>query len=177
MTAGVRKARAPRAHRFRVLVRVRYGECDAQGIVFNARYADYLDLLMSELVRAAFGSYQAMLDEKVDTHVVRCLIEWKAPARFDDVLALSIVRLAFGTTSFTAEVAMSRHPDGEAVARAEHVNVMVHTARKGKTPIPASVRERLAAAAADGGTVDFSGGLGAVRDTQTHSTNETREKP
>ena len=27
-----------------LLVRVRYAECDAQGVVFNARYADYADL-------------------------------------------------------------------------------------------------------------------------------------
>ncbi len=180
MSAAARKPRAVRANPLRVLLRVRYGECDAQGIMFNARYADHLDILMSELVRAAFGSYGAMLEEKLDTHVVRCLIEWMAPARFDDVVALSIVRLAFGTTSFTAEVAMCRHPGGEPIARAEHVNVMVHTVRKRKTPIPASVRERLATAAARGGTIDFSGGPGvatAGRLPGTRSTTATREKP
>ncbi len=26
---------------FTLLLRVRYGECDAQQVVFNARYADY----------------------------------------------------------------------------------------------------------------------------------------
>lgn len=167
-------------HPFRVLLRVRYGECDAQGIVFNARYAEYLDLLMSELVRAAFGSYRAMLDEKVDSHVVRCLIEWTAPARFDDVLALSVTRLTFGNTSFTAEVDIRRLADDLAVARAEHVNVMVATQHGGKTPIPTSIRERLAAAAASGGTVDFSGNLGgrtAESASIHHRFNATTEKP
>ena len=34
---------------FRYYLRVRYGECDAQKVVFNARYADYIDLATTEL--------------------------------------------------------------------------------------------------------------------------------
>jgi len=29
---------------FTLYLRVRYGECDAQKVVFNARYADYVDV-------------------------------------------------------------------------------------------------------------------------------------
>ena len=32
---------------FTLLLRVRYGECDAQEVVFNARYADYIDIAMT----------------------------------------------------------------------------------------------------------------------------------
>lgn len=48
----------PFAHR----LRVRYAECDAQGVVFNAHYLTYLDVSITELWRAAFGSYAAMVD-------------------------------------------------------------------------------------------------------------------
>ena len=37
---------------FRYYLRVRYGECDAQKVVFNARYADYVDLATTEFLRA-----------------------------------------------------------------------------------------------------------------------------
>ena len=37
---------------FRYYLRVRYGECDAQKVVFNARYADYVDLAAVEFLRA-----------------------------------------------------------------------------------------------------------------------------
>ena len=43
-------------------LRVRYGECDPQGVVFNAHFLAYFDVGITELFRAAFGSYKAMVD-------------------------------------------------------------------------------------------------------------------
>ena len=40
---------------FNFLLRVRYGECDAQQVVFNARYADYIDIAMTEYFREVVG--------------------------------------------------------------------------------------------------------------------------
>ena len=37
---------------FRFYFRVRYAECDAQKVVFNARYGDYVDLGFTEFLRA-----------------------------------------------------------------------------------------------------------------------------
>ncbi len=162
-------------HSFRLLLRVRYPECDQQGIVFNSRYAEYADLLMSELVRAAFGSYRAMLEEHLDTHVVRYLIEWSSGARFDDVLSLTITRLDFGNTSFTSAIDIRRESDGAAVAKVEVVNVMMDTRSGAKTRIPASAREKLRAALS-GATVDFSGGLGPAV-PHCRETHSSKEKP
>ena len=41
---------------FRHRLRVRYHECDPQGIVFNANYLAYADIAITELYRDAFGS-------------------------------------------------------------------------------------------------------------------------
>jgi acyl-CoA thioester hydrolase len=49
---------------FLYYLRVRYGECDAQKLVFNARYADYVDIATGELLRViGFGrlSWRARL--------------------------------------------------------------------------------------------------------------------
>ena len=44
-------------------LRVRYGECDPQGIVFNANYLSYFDITVTELWRATeLGSWQAMVE-------------------------------------------------------------------------------------------------------------------
>ena len=37
-------------------LRVRYHECDGQKIVFNARYAEYIDIAALEYSRRLFGS-------------------------------------------------------------------------------------------------------------------------
>ena len=39
-------------NRFRYYLRVRYSECDAQKVVFNSRYGDYIDLATTEFLRA-----------------------------------------------------------------------------------------------------------------------------
>src|SRR5262249_61340495 len=50
---------------FRHRLRVRYNECDPQGVVFNANYLTYFDLTMTELWRQ-LGGYQAMVEAGVD---------------------------------------------------------------------------------------------------------------
>ena len=85
---------------FTFLTRVRYGECDAQLVVFNARYGDYADLAATEYFRALFGGIQKLLERQLDTQVVHYGIDWKAPARFDDVLGVRVRTARTGTTSF-----------------------------------------------------------------------------
>ncbi len=122
---------------FRYYLRIRYGECDAQKVVFNARYADYIDLATSEYLRAlGFG-------EVLDYQLVKLLIEWKGPARHDQVLELSVATKHLGTTSFTLSTEIRIAGDERIIATAETVNVFVepHTLRK--TPLPADLRSAL----------------------------------
>ena len=128
---------------FRLLLRVRYGECDAQQVVFNARYGDYVDVAATESYRAVFGSYQALLEQGLDSQVVRMVTDWRAPARFDDVLQLEVRTLRLGTSSFTLEVDIRRQTDQAAIARAEVTYVMVDARAFTKVAIPEAIRARL----------------------------------
>src|SRR5579872_3317190 len=60
--------------RFRYYLRVRYAECDAQKVVFNARYADYVDLSTSEFLRA-LGFGEALVDGTLDYQLVKQTVE------------------------------------------------------------------------------------------------------
>ena len=95
-------------------LRVRYAECDPQNVVFNANYLAYFDASLTELWRAAFGSYQAMLDRGVDVVVAEAQVRFRGPARFDDLLALSIAVIQLGNTSIVSEHLVTR--DGEVIA-------------------------------------------------------------
>lgn len=128
---------------FRLLLRVRYGECDAQQVVFNARYGDYVDVAATEFYRAVFGSYQALLEQGLDSQVVRMVTDWSAPARFDDVLQLEVSSLRLGKSSFTLQVDIRRHADQAAIARSEITYVMVDAQAFTKTPIPEVIRAQL----------------------------------
>lgn len=126
---------------FRLRLRVRYGECDAQQVVFNARYGDYIDIAATEFYRALFGSYQALIERGLDSQVVRQLIEWQGPARFDEVLLIGVQCQSLGTTSFTLHFEIRAENDLRPVARAETTYVMVDAATFQKTPIPEDIRE------------------------------------
>ena len=85
---------------FRHELRVRYGECDAQGIVFNAHYLAYFDVAYTELWREAVGSWSEMTGRGYDVVVAESRLRFRAPARFDDIVAIELAP-ALGRTSIT----------------------------------------------------------------------------
>ena len=85
---------------FRHRIRVRFNECDGQGVVFYANYLVYFDLAMTELWREAFGNgYAGMIDSGTDAMVAEANIRYRASARFDDELDLVAAVTRIGTTS------------------------------------------------------------------------------
>jgi acyl-CoA thioester hydrolase len=122
-------------------LRVRYGECDAQLIVFNANYLAYVDVLVTELWRAAFGSYDKLLAHGVDTVVGEANIRFRASAKFDDVLRMEAGFDGLGTTSTVLKVWFMRGE--ELLIEVDLRYVFVDTETWQKTPIPEIVRERL----------------------------------
>ena len=132
---------------FRYLLRVRYGECDAQQVVFNARYADYVDLTVTEFWRAMGLSYTEMMAQGLDNQLVSLSLQWTSPGRFDDVLAVDVETLRLGTTSFTLSFSFSQYPSARPIATAEAVYVLLDIDQWRKTPIPDVLRERLTAGA------------------------------
>jgi len=128
--------------RFRYYVRVRYGECDAQKVVFNARYADYVDLSTTEFLRA-LGFGEALINGTFDYQLVKLTIEWKAPARFDQVLELTCYAKQLGTTSFTVATEFRIAGAEPIVVMAETVYVLVEAGTLRKMPLPADLRAAL----------------------------------
>lgn len=140
---------------FRLLLRVRYGECDAQGIVFNARWGDYLDIAASEYSRALFGGVDPAATG-LDWRLVKQTIEWHAPARYDDVIDIRVRTLRVGTTSFELATDLRRYADQTRLASAETVCVMVAPVAGVKMAVPDAARAALERGA-PGVVVDHAG--------------------
>jgi acyl-CoA thioester hydrolase len=132
---------------FRYYLRVRYGECDAQKVVFNARYADYIDLATTEFIRA-LGFGEAFMDGTLDYQLVKLVVEWKAPAHFDQVLELSVYATRLGNTSFTLATEFRIAGRPEIIVTAETVNVVVEAHTLRKTPLLSEFRAALEKGAA-----------------------------
>jgi acyl-CoA thioester hydrolase len=145
---------------FRFYLRVRYGECDAQKVVFNARYGDYVDLGFTEFLRA-LGYAEAVATGALEFQLVKQTFEWKGSARYDDVVELSPRVTRLGNTSFTlfTEMRIAGSGDagvGEVFATAETVYVHVDGASFRKQALPAKVRDALERGA-PGVVVDHAG--------------------
>jgi acyl-CoA thioester hydrolase len=123
-------------------IRVRFAECDPQGVVFNAHYLAYFDIGITELWRAAFGSYQTMIDRGVDMVVAEAQLSFSQPARFDDQLTLEVGVTKLGNTSI-----LTRHQiwrDGQQLVGGRMRHVLVELPALSKTAIPEWAREGLA---------------------------------
>jgi acyl-CoA thioester hydrolase len=143
---------------FRYLLRVRYGECDTQGVVYNPRYGEYVELAGSEFLRAVLAPRNAF-DGSLEFQVVKLLIEWRGPARFDDILDISVRCTAIGTTSYTLGLEMRRHGTEAVLVTATTVCVHVDNKMWVKTPLPDDVRHAIEHGA-PGRVVDHAGAGG-----------------
>lgn len=128
---------------FTHLLRVRYSECDAQKVVFNAKYAEYADIAATEYVRAIWGDYTELVERGFDNQVVDMHISWQAPARFDDVIAIQVHTQRIGNTSYALQCDFLDHPTGKTIVQAEITYVMVSPEKLEKITIPADLRASL----------------------------------
>ncbi|HWB45352.1 MAG TPA: thioesterase family protein [Hyphomicrobiaceae bacterium] len=143
---------------FRYYLRTRYQECDPQGVVFNSRYSDYADLACFEFLRAALPKPSDAFDGTFEIQTARQVIEWKAPARFDDVLEVSIWTSRIGTTSLTLSTEIRHAGRNELLGTTETVYVHVDPTTFTKREIAAGMRTALEAGAR-GKVTDHAGWL------------------
>lgn len=128
---------APFTHR----LRVRYGECDPQGIVFNANYFTYFDVALTEMWREAVGAYGEMMDTGTDMVVAEARARYLAPAGFDEELDVDVLITRLGTTAMTTRMEVRR--EDTLVVEGEMRHVFVDVAAKTKKPIPGDIRAGL----------------------------------
>ncbi len=140
---------------FRYYLRVRYIECDAQKVVFNSRYSEYVDVGMNEFLRAA-GVLGDFITGPLDFQLVKQTVEWKAPARFDQVLELRIAATRLGTTSFTIVTEFRIGGEERVIVTVETIYVLVDGKTLTKLPLTDAIRIALQEGAA-GRVTDHAG--------------------
>ena len=126
---------------FRHRIRVRYGECDPQGVVFNANYLAFFDVVFTEFWREALGGYTAMVEAGADMVVAESNLRFLSPAGFDDELDFELRVARLGTTALSSAIDASVGERPVVAGRMRHVFIDPET--KEKREIPASIRSRL----------------------------------
>ena len=127
--------------KFSTTVRVRWMECDAQGIVFNGAYLGYLEIAQAEYFRnLGFSIYRIARNGYFDSAVVKADLEFKAPARVDEVLELFARVSRIGNTSLTLLVEIYGEECERLLTAIEAVYVGFYAETGTTRPVPDSIR-------------------------------------
>ena len=133
------------AFKFHTSVRVRWNECDPQGIAFNGAFMDYLEVAHAEYFRnLGFSIYALARRGYFESAMVKIDLEFKAPARLDDLLDLYLRVSRVGRTSFTLDLAVygPSGPSGEGLlAAGRAVYAGFHPPSATARPVPDDIRE------------------------------------
>lgn len=130
--------------RFSYPIRVRYSEIDGQKVVFNAHYLTYLDVAVVEYFRKVIGPDFLKLPEGYfDIALVKVSIDFKQPARLDDVIDVHCRITRLGNSSMNFEYMITR--DNEVLVEAESVQVNFNPTTGKSQPIPEEIRRKIKA--------------------------------
>lgn len=124
--------------------RVRYYEADAQGILFNANYLAYFDTCIVEYLRdLPFDWLGEKTRSNTDFHVVRALVEYAAPVRYDEQIEIGTKIEKLGRSSITYKFAVFGKGENDARSTGEVVWVNADQSTHKSALLPEVMRERV----------------------------------
>ncbi len=132
---------------FTVSYRVIYGDTDAAGVVYNANYLRYFEIARTEMMRSWAMPYSEIEQLGYILPVTESYLRFKAPAAYDDLLALSVSLAESTKMTCRFHYAITRpRADGPEQLLARGCTVHASVNREGKlTPLPAVVLEKITA--------------------------------
>ena len=130
-------------YRYAAYTRVAFSDTDAQGVVYYGRYMPYFDLSRTEYHRHVGtigfpGRHFAMRAS---------IVEYHAPARFDDLLEVFVRIERIGTSSVVYDHSAFRIEDDEPdvlMATAKQTLVLIESRERRPVPVPDEFRELVA---------------------------------
>jgi acyl-CoA thioester hydrolase len=93
-------------------LRVIYGDTDQMGVVYHANYFRYFEFSRMEFFRLRGGSYRQMEQDGFMLPIVEASAQYKAPARYDDLLLIrpKVSELRRASIIFSYEVVREDAP-------------------------------------------------------------------
>jgi acyl-CoA thioester hydrolase len=124
-------------------LRVRFAETDAMQVVYYAEYFVWFEVARTELFRAMGMPYSVISRKRgFHTPVVQAHADYKAPARYDDEVAVRVWVNKVGTSSLRLDYEVTKLPGKELLCTGHTVNVLIGEDGK-PMEFPADIREKL----------------------------------
>jgi acyl-CoA thioester hydrolase len=115
---------------FQARQRVIYGDTDQMGVVYYANYLRYFEHARNEFLRARGATYRAFEEQGLMLPVVEVLVNYRAPARYDDVLLIATEVTSTSRVRLTFSYEVSREGEAAVLCTGHTVHACVTTAGK-----------------------------------------------
>ena len=127
---------------FSIPVRVYYQDTDAGGVVYHARYLDFMERARTELLNARGFDFVRLADRNRILFMVHGMtVRYHRPARLNDLLAATARAATLGPASVDFEQRVERGP--ELLVEARVRVALVDRDRQRPVRMPAALRQIL----------------------------------
>ena len=117
-------------------IRVRYGELDPQGIVYNGNYSIYTDVAFEEFLRSRGYSYKELVQEHAsEVCHKKATFEYISSAFEDDMIEIGVRVIKVGNRSFTLGFEVYRQGEENPIVLSEVVYVGYDTEKRKSRPL------------------------------------------
>jgi acyl-CoA thioester hydrolase len=125
--------------RFSSEIRVRLPETDAIGVVYHGYFLTYFDVARMDYLRGLGLLEQFRRGESLNL-VVHASADFRSPARFDDILIVSVRIRSIGDSSVTFDFRVDQKADGRLVAEGRSVHSFIDSKTWAPTRVPEEFR-------------------------------------
>ncbi len=124
---------------FSMDVRVRYCECDPMNFAHHATYPVWLEMVRTELMRSTGLIYREVEASGLLFVVARLSLRYRKPARYDDLLSISVTKVTLAGVKIEHDYAI--HRQGVLLCTAQ--TTLVCTDKAGRLlPVPTNIAKQ-----------------------------------
>ncbi|HLY10724.1 MAG TPA: thioesterase family protein [Planctomycetota bacterium] len=120
-------------------IRVRLPETDALGVVYHGYFLTYFDVARMDYLRG-LGLLEPFRTGESLNLVVHASADFRSPARFDDLLVVSVRVRRIGDSSVTFEFRVTQKADARLVAEGRSVHSFIDSTNWAPTRVPDGFR-------------------------------------
>ena len=130
--------------RFKHTLRVRWRECDIQGIAYYGSYIDFIDVAQAEYFRnLGILTHQAIGRKNFDLAAVKVTLEYKSPARMDELIDIFFRVEKIGRTSIDVRSEIYRSDTDELLCFGQTISVNFDSELGKSREVPGEIRDKI----------------------------------
>ena len=128
--------------KFKHTLRVRWKECDVQGIAYYGSYIDFIDVAQAEYFRNLGILTHQPNDRKVfDLAAVKVTLEYKSPAKIDELIDIFIRVEKIGRTSIDKRSEIYRSDTDELLCSVQSISVNFDSELGKSRVVPTEIKD------------------------------------